>query len=177
MLFWGIIGVIVLRGDHDRAGRHADPELRVDPLRFRRHPDPHRIKLFWNALKGEEDEVKENFFIRWLRGHMRVTEACASSAFSCASPTPRPKTRPLGDAAVPVPRRGRNRRRDLRVDSVPAIFLITQDAFIVYTSNIFAIIGLRARTSRLPPWCNRFHYLKFCAGACADLHRLEDLHG
>ncbi len=39
------------------------------------------------------------------------------------------------------------------VDSVPAIFLITQDAFLVYTSNIFAIIGCARSISRLPRWC------------------------
>ena len=39
------------------------------------------------------------------------------------------------------------------VDSVPAIFAVTQDPFIVYTSNIFAILGLRALYFALPPPC------------------------
>ncbi len=38
------------------------------------------------------------------------------------------------------------------VDSVPAIFAITTDTFVVYTSNIFAILGLRACISRWPRW-------------------------
>lgn len=46
------------------------------------------------------------------------------------------------------------------VDSIPAIFLITQDVFIVYTSNIFAILGLRALYFLLAASINRFTYLK-----------------
>jgi tellurite resistance protein TerC len=47
------------------------------------------------------------------------------------------------------------------VDSVPAIFAITQDPFIVYTSNIFAILGLRALYFALAAMIHRFQYLKY----------------
>jgi tellurite resistance protein TerC len=47
------------------------------------------------------------------------------------------------------------------VDSVPAIFAITQDPFIVYTSNIFAILGLRALYFALAAMIHRFRYLKY----------------
>jgi tellurite resistance protein TerC len=47
------------------------------------------------------------------------------------------------------------------VDSVPAIFVITQDPFIVYTSNIFAVLGLRALYFALSAMIDRFHYLKY----------------
>jgi tellurite resistance protein TerC len=47
------------------------------------------------------------------------------------------------------------------VDSVPAIFAITTDPFIVYTSNIFAILGLRALYFALSAMVARFHYLKY----------------
>ena len=47
------------------------------------------------------------------------------------------------------------------VDSVPAIFAITQDPFIVYTSNIFAILGLRALYFALAAMIERFKYLKY----------------
>jgi tellurite resistance protein TerC len=47
------------------------------------------------------------------------------------------------------------------VDSVPAIFAITTDTFIVYTSNIMAILGLRALYFALAAMVHRFHYLKF----------------
>jgi tellurite resistance protein TerC len=47
------------------------------------------------------------------------------------------------------------------IDSVPAIFAITTDPFIVYTSNIFAILGLRALYFALAAAVHRFHYLKY----------------
>jgi tellurite resistance protein TerC len=47
------------------------------------------------------------------------------------------------------------------VDSVPAVFAITSDPFIVYTSNIFAILGLRALYFALAAIIHRFHYLKY----------------
>jgi tellurite resistance protein TerC len=50
------------------------------------------------------------------------------------------------------------------VDSIPAIFAVTDDPFIVYTSNIFAIMGLRALYFALAAMLGRFHYLKFGLG-------------
>ncbi|XLM19805.1 TerC family protein, partial [Chromobacterium piscinae] len=47
------------------------------------------------------------------------------------------------------------------VDSIPAIFAVTQDPFLVYTSNIFAILGLRALYFALAAMVHRFHYLKY----------------
>jgi tellurite resistance protein TerC len=46
------------------------------------------------------------------------------------------------------------------VDSIPAIFAVTQDPFIVYSSNVFAILGLRAMYFLLADVIHRFHYLK-----------------
>jgi tellurite resistance protein TerC len=51
------------------------------------------------------------------------------------------------------------------VDSVPAIFAITTDPFVVYTSNIFAILGLRALYFALAAMVDRFHYLKYALAA------------
>jgi tellurite resistance protein TerC len=47
------------------------------------------------------------------------------------------------------------------MDSIPAIFAITSDPFIVFTSNIFAILGLRALYFLLADMANRFHLLKY----------------
>jgi tellurite resistance protein TerC len=47
------------------------------------------------------------------------------------------------------------------VDSVPAIFAITTDTFVVYTANIMAILGLRALYFALAAMVHRFHYLKY----------------
>ncbi|MEJ7711315.1 MAG: hypothetical protein WKF84_15995 [Pyrinomonadaceae bacterium] len=60
------------------------------------------------------------------------------------------------------------------VDSIPAIFAITTDTFIVYTSNIFAILGLRSLYFLLAGVVEKFHYLK--DGTCyrVDINRRED---
>jgi len=50
------------------------------------------------------------------------------------------------------------------VDSIPAIFAITQDTFIVYTSNVFAILGLRALYFALAGLLPYFHFLKYGLG-------------
>jgi tellurite resistance protein TerC len=50
------------------------------------------------------------------------------------------------------------------VDSIPAIFAITQDTFIVYTSNVFAILGLRALYFALSGILPYFHFLKYGLG-------------
>jgi tellurite resistance protein TerC len=47
------------------------------------------------------------------------------------------------------------------IDSIPAILIITQDTFIVYTSNVFAILGLRALYFALAGFMNMFHYLTY----------------
>jgi tellurite resistance protein TerC len=51
------------------------------------------------------------------------------------------------------------------IDSVPAIFAITTDPYIVYTSNIFAILGLRALYFALSAMIDRFHHLKYALSA------------
>ena len=47
------------------------------------------------------------------------------------------------------------------IDSIPAIFAVTEDPFIVYTSNVFAILGLRALYFLLANVMDKFHYLKY----------------
>jgi tellurite resistance protein TerC len=51
------------------------------------------------------------------------------------------------------------------VDSIPAIFAVTTDPFIVYTSNVFAILGLRSLYFALAGVVDKFHYLKIGLGA------------
>jgi tellurite resistance protein TerC len=110
--------------------------------------------------------------VRWLRGHLRVTEQAHGNRFWVRLPAPElkggpPSTRPgapqvwwatpLFLALVLI------EFVDVvfAVDSVPAIFAITQDPFVVYTSNIFAILGLRALYFALAAMIRRFTYLKY----------------
>jgi len=108
-----------------------------------------------------DPDIGNNAAIRWISRHMRVTkqhhgehffvrEANASGRMVLAAT-------PLFLALVVI------NLADLvfAIDSVPAIFSITTDTFIVYTSNIMAILGLRALYFALAAMVHRFHYLKY----------------
>jgi tellurite resistance protein TerC len=107
-------------------------------------------------------DIANNPLLRFLRKHLRVTDGLHGNAFFVHQPDPvtgkvvRWAT-PLFLALMLV------EFVDLvfAVDSVPAIFAITTDPFIVYTSNIFAILGLRALYFALAAMIDRFKYLKY----------------
>ena len=107
-------------------------------------------------------DLANNAVLKFLRKRMRVTPQVEGNAFFVSKPDPvSGKTvrwaTPLFLALVMV------EIIDLvfAVDSVPAIFAITNDPFIVYTSNIFAILGLRALYFALAAMVHRFKYLKY----------------
>jgi tellurite resistance protein TerC len=107
-------------------------------------------------------DVGNNPLLKFLRKRMRVTEKIEGNAFFVYKPDPvTGKTirwaTPLFLALCLI------EFVDLvfAVDSVPAIFAITTDPFIVYTSNIFAILGLRALYFALAAMIHRFTYLKY----------------
>jgi tellurite resistance protein TerC len=107
-------------------------------------------------------DIANNPLLRFLKRHLRVTDGAAWRAASgCAS---RPRTGKLAAHATPLfLALVLIEFADLifAVDSVPAIFAITTDPFIVYTSNIFAILGLRALYFALAAMIHRFAYLKY----------------
>jgi tellurite resistance protein TerC len=100
--------------------------------------------------------------LRWVRRHFRVTDDLHGERFWVRQPDPRTRQpawymTPLMLALLMV------EIVDVvfAVDSVPAIFAITTDPFLVYTSNIYAILGLRALYFALAAMVHRFHYLKY----------------
>jgi tellurite resistance protein TerC len=162
VLFWGIIGVIVLRAVMIALGATLIANFAWILYVFAVFLILTGFKLLWNAVKGGDEEMKENALIRWMRGHMRVTDGLRGDKFFVKEPDPATGkivrwVTPLFLCLVMV------EFADVifAVDSVPAIFLITQEPFIVYTSNIFAIIGLRALYFTLSAMVHRFHYLKY----------------
>ena len=111
--------------------------------------------------EGEQD-ISQNPVVRFMRRHMRVSDDLHGQKFVIRQVDPatgRMATfaTPLLLALVVI------NVADLifAVDSVPAIFLITTDTFIVYTANIMAILGLRALYFALAAMVHRFHYLKY----------------
>jgi len=116
------------------------------------------IKMWWFA--EEKPDLANNPVIRWIRGHMKVTDELHGERFFInreeAGRIVRYAT-PLFLVLVLV------ELTDLifAVDSIPAIFAITTDPFIVLTSNVFAILGLRAMYFLLADMADRFSLLKY----------------
>ena len=112
------------------------------------------IKMWWFA--EEKPDMANNPLIRWLRNHMKITDELHSEKFFVWKDGVRYAT-PLFLALILV------EISDLifAVDSIPAIFAITSDPFIVLTSNIFAILGLRAMYFLMADMADRFSLLKY----------------
>src|SRR5690606_10989460 len=118
------------------------------------------VKMWLMADK--EYDVGANPLLKAVRRNFRVTDGLHGNRFFVKLPDSRTgraawHMTPLFMALVMV------EFVDVifAVDSVPAIFAITTDPFIVYTSNIFAILGLRALYFALAAMVHRFHYLKY----------------
>ena len=159
-LLWGIIGVIVLRGGMIAAGAALVSEAYWVLYIFAAFLIATGIKM---AFSGDsQPDLANNFAIRWISSHMRVTKELHGERFFVTVPDAasgrmvRAAT-PLFLVLVVI------NLADLvfAVDSVPAIFAITTDTFIVFTSNIMAILGLRALYFALSAMIDRFHYLKY----------------
>jgi tellurite resistance protein TerC len=122
------------------------------------------VKMFFAGDKPMD--VAGNPVVRFISAHMRVTKDLHDQHFFVRVPDK--KTGKLVTAATPLfLALVVINLADLvfAVDSVPAIFAITTDTFIVYTSNIMAILGLRALYFALAAMVHRFHYLKYALAA------------
>jgi tellurite resistance protein TerC len=108
------------------------------------------------VFAGSETDLEKNPVLRWMRRHMKITADHHEGKFFVVIEGVRYAT-PLFLVLVLV------EVSDLifAVDSIPAIFAITEDPFIVFTSNIFAILGLRAMYFLLADMEKRFHLLKY----------------
>ena len=160
VLFWGILGVIFLRAIMIGLGAALVSEFSWVLYLF-------GVFLIFTGIKmwiiaDHVPDVANNPLLKFMRKRLRVTPGLEGNAFFVTKPDPvtgkavRWAT-PLFLALILV------EFVDLvfAVDSVPAIFAITTDPFIVYTSNIFAILGLRALYFALAAMIHRFKYLKY----------------
>jgi tellurite resistance protein TerC len=157
VLFWGVLGALIMRGAMIAAGAYLIHQfhwvlyvfgglLVVTGIRMAMQTD-HAV------------EVESNIATRLLRRLMPVTEAYHGQRFfvrESIAGRMRLAATPLFAVLLLV------ETTDVifAVDSIPAIFAITQDPFIVYSSNVFAILGLRALYFLLADVIHRFHYLK-----------------
>jgi len=160
VLFWGILGVIVLRALMIGLGAALIANFSWILYLFGLFLLLTGVRMLFSKVE-EAQNLDDNLLVRYLRGHLRITDRLHDGRFFVRLPdasgkpvlwaTPLLLTLILIECADLV----------FAIDSVPAIFAITQDPFIVYTSNIFAILGLRALYFALAALIHRFAYLKY----------------
>jgi tellurite resistance protein TerC len=159
VLFWGIIGAIVMRAIMIGFGAALVTQFNWILYLFGAFLVFTGIKMF--AATDEATDFDNNKVLVWLRRRFNVTRELHGHDFTVKLPDPKTGKivtwlTPLGVALILV------EFVDLvfAVDSVPAIFAVTLDPFIVYTSNIFAILGLRSLYFALAAAMHRFKHLK-----------------
>jgi tellurite resistance protein TerC len=155
VLVWGILLALILRAIFIGFGAAAVSEWQWILWFF-------GAFLIWTGVKmlftKEDDgpDFERSMIYQWMKRRMNLTQEYRGHAFWFRDNGVRYFT-PLFVALILV------NFADIifAVDSVPAILAITQDPFLVYTSNIFAILGLRALYFALSAMISRFHYLKY----------------
>jgi len=159
VLFWGIVGVIVLRAIMIGLGATLVAQFSWILYIFAIFLIATGIKML--VMKNHGPDIENNPVLKLIRRSLRVTPSLHGERFFVKQPDPNTGrsvlwVTPLFVALLMI------EVVDLifAVDSVPAIFAITTDPFIIYTSNIFAILGLRALYFALAAIIDRFAYLK-----------------
>jgi tellurite resistance protein TerC len=170
VLFWGILGVIVLRAIMIGLGAALVTQFSWVLYLFGVFLVLTGIKML--VMIDHTFDVANNPVLKFMQRKMRVTPSPVGNHFWVKLPAPDVPGGPPSDRpAAPLVWWATPLFFALvlieivdvifAVDSVPAIFAITQDPFIVYTSNIFAILGLRALYFALAAMIHRFKYLKY----------------
>ncbi|MDE1139120.1 TerC family protein [Paraburkholderia tropica] len=159
VLFWGIVGVLVLRALMVGLGAALVARFEWMLLVFGLFLAITGVKMLFGSK--EEAHVEDSRILRVIRRVLPVAPQLEGGAFVVRRAHPvsgklKRYATPLLVALLMI------EFADLifAVDSIPAIFSITTDPFIVYTSNIFAVLGLRALFFALAAMAHRFYYLK-----------------
>ena len=157
VLFWGILGALIMRGGMIAAGAYLIQHFHWVIYVFGAFLVFTGVRLAIQKEHGLDPD--SNPAIRLIRRVMPVTRAYHGQKFFVREHVAgrlRLAATPLFVVVALV------ETTDLifAVDSIPAIFAVTQDPFIVYGSNVFAILGLRALYFLLAEVIDRFHYLK-----------------
>jgi tellurite resistance protein TerC len=161
VLFWGIIGAIVFRGIFIGLGSAIVNQFTWVLFIFAGFLVFSGYKMLFGA--ETEHSFDDNFVLKLMKKRLRVTETISNHNFFVKAPHPDRSGKlvlwatPLFLTLMMV------EVADIifAVDSVPAILAVTRDPFIVYTSNIFAILGLRSMYFMLAEAMERFRYLKY----------------
>ena len=154
VLLYGVLGAIVMRAGMILAGVWLVTQFAWILYVFGAFLVFTGIKMI--VFAEAEPDLEQNPLLRWLRGHLRITANFHGEKFFVQQngllwATPMFLVLLLIEASDVI----------FAVDSIPAIFAVTTDPFIVFTSNIFAIMGLRALYFLLADMADRFHLLKY----------------
>ncbi|PKO34784.1 MAG: hypothetical protein CVU34_06675 [Betaproteobacteria bacterium HGW-Betaproteobacteria-7] len=154
VLLYGVLGAIVMRAGMILGGVWLVTQFSWLLYIFGAFLVVTGIKMI--IFAEAEPDLDQNPLLRWLRSHLRITSNFHGEAFFVRQngilwATPMFLVLVLIEASDVV----------FAVDSIPAIFAVTTDPFIVFTSNIFAIMGLRALYFLLADMADRFHLLKY----------------
>jgi tellurite resistance protein TerC len=164
VLFWGILGVIVLRAAMIALGASLVAQFSWLLYVFGAFLLLTGIKMLFASDKPIK--LATHPILKLLRKHFNITDQLHGDHFLVRLPRPNAPAWEASHAWFATPLLLALVLIELAdlvfaVDSVPAIFAITQDPFIVYTSNIFAVLGLRALYFALAAMVHRFKYLKY----------------
>lgn len=154
VLLWGILGAILMRGSMIWLGDSLIERFNWIMYLFGGFLVITGIKMFRAA--DEEPDVANNSLVNFMRRKFRITETFEGQDFFVRRNGKLWLT-PLFLVLVLI------EVSDLifAVDSIPAIFAITSDGYIIFTSNIFAILGLRSLYFAVAAFIHRFEYLKY----------------
>jgi tellurite resistance protein TerC len=154
ILVYGVLGAIILRALMIILGAWLIAQFHWVLYVFGAFLLVTGIKMF--VFADHEPDLAKNPLLTWVRKHMRITNDYHGDKFWIMDKGVRWFT-PMFLVLVLI------EFSDVifAMDSIPAIFAITNDPFIVFTSNIFAILGLRALYFLLADMAERFHLLKF----------------
>lgn len=154
VLFWGIVGALVMRGSMIALGSALINTFHWIFYVFG------AFLLFTGVRMGfasdDAEDLDDNLVVKYARRFLRITDVYHQERFSILKDGVRWFT-PLFLVVVVV------EFTDLvfAVDSIPAIFAVTNDTFIVFTSNVFAVMGLRSLFFAVAGVMGIFHYLKY----------------
>ncbi|MDO9226516.1 MAG: TerC family protein [Pseudomonadota bacterium] len=154
VLIYGVLGAIVMRAGMILGGAWLVQQFHWVLYLFGAFLVITGFKML--IFAETEADLNKNPILKWLRGHLRITHEYHGEKFTIMRDGVRWFT-PLFLVLILI------ETSDVifAVDSIPAIFAITTDPFIVFTSNIFAIMGLRSLYFLMADLNGRFHLLKY----------------
>jgi tellurite resistance protein TerC len=159
ILFWGILGALVLRGGMIGAGAYLIRQFHWITYVFGAFLVVTGVRMAFHAERDIEPEA--NPVIRIVRRFVPVTNRYHGQRFFTRDAIgPGGALRAVATPLFVVLLLVETTDIIFAVDSIPAIFAVTTNAFLVYTSNVFAILGLRAMYFLLAGVIQRFHYLQ-----------------